>query len=117
MKAAPETEPKPTEGKLISMEEDRLKKITEDIEAYGEQKFKGVGGHLFAIASEFSVMSGFDGTVYGEAMDQEILEYYMEHFGANRLPKVIHPYAVAVNGVTAKRIREVYDYDWSDEIL
>ena len=83
----------------------------------GEQKYKGVGGHLFAIASEISIMSGFDGTVYGEAMDEVILQYYVEKFGANRLPKTIHPYAMAINSAAAKIIREVYDYDWSDEIL
>ena len=83
----------------------------------GEQKYKGVGGHLFAIASEISLMSGFDGTVYGEAMDGQILEYYIKHFGANRLPKIIHPFALAINRATAKQIREVYDYDWSDEVL
>ena len=83
----------------------------------GEQKYKGVGGHLFAIASEISVMSGFDGTVYGEAMDEDILRYYVKQFGAIRLPKTIHPYAMAINSATAKQIREVYDYDWSDEVI
>lgn len=83
----------------------------------GEQKYKGVGGHLFAIASELSIMSGFDGTVYGEAMDEEILKYYVNQFGASRLPKTIHPYAMAINSATAKQIREVYDYDWSDEVI
>lgn len=27
------------------------------------------------------------------------------------------PYAMAINSAAAETIREVYDYDWSDEIL
>lgn len=46
---------------------------------YGRQKYSGVGGHLFAIASELSVKKGFDGYVYGEAIDEELYNYYINH--------------------------------------
>lgn len=39
---------------------------------YGEKRFSGVGGHLFAIASELSMKRGYDGFVYGEATDQKL---------------------------------------------
>ena len=84
---------------------------------YGAQKYKGVGGHLFAVASEVSLRMGYDGTVYGEAMDEEILRYYMKQFGAVRLPRTIHPYALVINEATTERIREVYNYVWTDEII
>ena len=61
---------------------------------YGVRKYKGVGGHLFAIAADLSFQYGFDGYVYGEAMDEDILKYYTEKFGAQPLPKTIHPYAL-----------------------
>ena len=44
---------------------------------YGKQKYIGVGGHLFAIAAELSVKHGYDGFVYGDAMDREIYQYYV----------------------------------------
>ena len=42
---------------------------------YGKQKFSGVGGHLFAIAGDLSVRRGYEGFVYGEAMEH-IMEVY-----------------------------------------
>jgi len=81
------------------------------------QKYKGVGGHLFAIAAELSVKMGFEGYLYGEAMDEEILQHYIREFGAERLPRVIHPYAMMIRGENTARIREVYSYDWSGETL
>ena len=84
---------------------------------YGVQKYKGVGGHLFAIAADLSFQYGFDGYVYGEAMDEDILNYYIEKFDAQPLPKTIHPYALMINGDNMRKIMEVYDYVWSDETL
>ena len=84
---------------------------------YGVQKYKGVGGHLFAIAADLSFRYGFDGYEYCEAMDEEILNYYIEKFGAQPLPKTIHPYALMINGDNMRKIMEVYDYVWSDEAL
>ena len=88
-----------------------------NIHIYGNQKYNGVGGHLFAIASELSMRYGFGGWIYGYAMNQEIYEYYINHFGANPLPRSIHPYGIFISGEQARKIREVYDYDWTDEII
>ena len=51
---------------------------------YKKQKYSGVGGHLFAIASELSVKKGYEGFVYGEAIDRELCEYYIEKSEAKR---------------------------------
>ena len=84
---------------------------------YGRQKYSGVGGHLLAIASELSVKQGFEGFIYGEAMDQELFDYYQKEFGALPLPRQIHPFAFMLTDKATKYLREVYDYVWTDEVL
>lgn len=81
---------------------------------YGFQKYIGVGGHLFAIAAEISEKLGYEGFLYGEAMDEELMIYYIEKFGAMRIPRE-HPYSISFSGKVTKRIREVYEYVWTDE--
>ncbi len=88
-----------------------------NIHKYGKQKFSGVGGHLFAIASELSMRYGYGGWVYGYAMDQEIYEYYIRKFGAYSLPRSIHPFGIYLTGEQTRRIREVYDYEWTEETI
>ena len=34
---------------------------------YGKQEYRGVGGHLIAIAAELSEKHGYDGFLYGDA--------------------------------------------------
>ena len=82
---------------------------------YGVQKYIGVGGHLFAIAAELSEKYGFDGYLYGEAMDEEIMHYYMNQFGAFALPRE-HPFSICFPGEETRKIREVYDYVWTEDI-
>lgn len=84
---------------------------------YKKQKYSGVGGHLFAIASELSVKKGYEGFVYGEAIDRELYEYYIERFGAYPLPPVNNPYRFMLSDEATAYIREVYNYEWSDEEL
>lgn len=84
---------------------------------YGTQKFKGVGGHLFAIASDLSMQKGYDGFVYGEAMDADLYQYYIEEFKALPLPPRSNPYCFMLSDEATKNIREVYAYEWTDEIL
>jgi len=50
-------------------------------------------------------------------MDEDILSYYIEKFGAQPLPKSIHPFGLMINGSNMNKIMEVYDYVWSDETL
>ena len=82
---------------------------------YGIQKYSGVGGHLFAIAAELSDKMGYEGYLYGEAMDEELANYYTAHFGAFRVPRE-HPFSIAFDGIATRKIREVYDYVWTEEL-
>lgn len=84
---------------------------------YKKQKYSGVGGHLFAIASELSVKKGYDGFVYGEAMDEELYHYYLSNYGALPLPPVNNPFRFMLSDEATARIREVYNYEWSEEEL
>lgn len=84
---------------------------------YGKQKYIGVGGHLFAIAAELFVKHGYDGFVYGDAMDREIYQYYVDQFHAVPLPSSEHQYRFMLSDDATQKIREVYDYAWSDECI
>ena len=83
----------------------------------GKQKYIGVGGHLIAIAAEMSMRYGFNGWVFGKAINERVFKHLIYDHGALPLPKSIHPFALYFDGVTTKRIREVYDYEWTDEII
>ena len=83
---------------------------------YGTQKFSGVGGHLLAIASELSVRHGYEGFIYGEAMDEELYNYYCDNFGAFPLPVIKNPYRFMLSDEATAHLREVYTYEWTDDI-
>ena len=80
-------------------------------------EMEGVGGHLFAIASELSLKHGYDGFLYAEAMDQELYDYYCSEFQALKLPPIDNPYRFMMSDEVTARIREVYSYEWTDEII
>ena len=63
------------------------------------------------------VVSVDDKLLLGQRKLRELLNHYITHYGAVRLPHTVHPYALAIRGNDAKKIREVYDYVWSDEKL
>ena len=84
---------------------------------YGQKRFSGVGGHLFAIASDLSEKAGFDGFVVAEAMDEKLYEYYISEFGALPLPPLNNPYRFMLSDRMAQKLREVYDYEWTEEYL
>ena len=83
----------------------------------GEKKrYNGVGGHLFAIASQLSCKYGFGGAVSGFAANQELMEHYCDVFDAEPIC-MLHPYQIFIPEESGEKIREVYTYDWTDEIL
>lgn len=84
---------------------------------YGTQKFAGVGGHLLALASDISVRRGYDGFIWAEAMDEELFNYYCENFGAAYLPPLNNPYRFMLSDTATQRLREVYTYAWSDDVI
>ncbi|MBR0407089.1 MAG: hypothetical protein IJI53_03525 [Clostridia bacterium] len=81
---------------------------------YGKKLYAGVGGHLFAIAGNRSVKLGYEGLVYGEAMDQKIMEHYINNYGAEFFPYGVpkHPYRIVVAPEAMKRITEEYTYEY-----
>ena len=82
---------------------------------FGKKRFAGVGGHLFAIATDLSMKAGFDGFVVAEAMDQALFDYYISEFGALPLPPINNPFRFMISDIMAEKIREVYSYEWTDE--
>lgn len=79
---------------------------------FGTQKYKGVGGHLFAIAAEKSIEWGYGGAVHGFAANRELMEHYIKVFGAEHLG-MLHAYQILIEEEAAKKLLEVYNYEWN----
>lgn len=77
-------------------------------------KYTGVGGHLFAIAADKSIEYGFDGVIVGYAANEDLVKHYCEVFKAEHIA-MLHPFQIAIYEKEAADIREVYDYEWTDE--
>ena len=75
-------------------------------------KYSGVGGHLFAIAADKSVEYGFGGTIVGYAANMDLVNHYCSVFKAEHIA-MLHPDAIYEE--EAAELREVYDYEWTDE--
>lgn len=73
----------------------------------------GVGGHLFAIATDKSKEFGYDGYVHGFAANEVLLNHYIETFHAEYIG-IRHPFQFMIDDISAKELREVYDYEWTD---
>ena len=79
---------------------------------FGKQKYIGVGGHLFAIAADKSIQWGYAGAMHGFAANKELLEHYIKTFNAEFLG-MLHDYQFFVNEIEAKKLLEVYNYEWN----
>jgi hypothetical protein len=79
-----------------------------------EKKFKGVGGHLFAVAAQRSSEWGYGGAIGGFAASQELMEHYCSVFGAEAIG-MLHPYQIFIPEAEAKKIMEAYDYEWTND--
>ena len=84
---------------------------------YKNQKYLGVGGHLLAIAVQKSVDWNHEGVFHADAMDEKLMKHYIELFDAWAMPRQGRPFHFVVEESAAKKIRDVYTYDWSDEEL
>ena len=80
------------------------------------KKYIGVGGHLFAIAVDWSLQLGYGGAVTGNAANKELLMHYCEIFGAIHLG-ILHPYHFFIDEDNAAKVKEVYDYEWTQDEL
>lgn len=77
----------------------------------GQQKYIGVGGHLFAIACEKSMEWGFCGAVHGFAASKILLEHYVKKLKAEPIC-MLHQYQFLLNEQAAQELMEVYHYEW-----
>ena len=79
---------------------------------FGCQKYSGVGGHLFAIAVEKSLQWGHGGVVHGFARNMELVDHYVQKFGAFHLGRQ-HIYQIVIFEQEAKKLLEEYTYEWN----
>ena len=80
---------------------------------YGKQKYTGVGGHLFAIAADKSIEWGYEGAVHGFAANEQLLQHYINVFHAEYLG-MLHQYQFFIDEDQAKKLLEVYHYEWNE---
>ena len=74
----------------------------------GEEKiFEGVGGHLFAIATQKSFEAGYGGFIYFEAKNLDLVKHYHEKFGAILIGRP-HEYSMIIDERAAKQLLESY---------
>ena len=71
------------------------------------QQYKGVGGHLFAIAVKRSIDLGYDGFVYMDAKNPKLVKHYTNKLGAKFLGR-FHQYRMYVDEKAAKELLKHY---------
>ena len=81
-----------------------------------QKRYTGGGGHLLAISIDKSVDYGYHGDVTGFCRSEEMLQHFVRKHGATPL-RMLHDYQIGIFDEAAKRIQEVYDYEWTDEEL
>ena len=72
------------------------------------KKYKGVGGHLFAIAIKLSIANGFDGYVFFDAKNEDLVNHYAETLGARLLGTRIHEYRMFISEENAQKLIKQY---------
>lgn len=74
-----------------------------------DKKYKGVGGHLFAIAAQHSLEKGFGGFVFFDAKNKELVEHYTNTLSAQLLG-MPHPYRMILDEYAAKKLLDTYTF-------
>ncbi len=67
---------------------------------------------MFAIAADKSIQWGYDGALHGFALNKELLEHYIKMFHAEYLG-MLHQYQFFIDDEQAKKLLEVYNYEWN----
>ena len=80
-------------------------------------RYQGVGGHLFAIAADLSFQHGYEGYLFGEASNVNVLQHYIDNFQAIKLSVTGSPYHFMIEGENTQKLMEVYNYEWTEEEL
>lgn len=83
-------------------------------ELVDQKRYIGVGGHLLAIAIDRSEQVGYRGDVTGFCRTERIMNHFVDQYGADPIC-LLHQYQIGIYDETARKIREVYDYEWSDD--
>lgn len=73
------------------------------------KEYKGVGGHLFAIAVLRSFELGYNGFIYMDAKNLRLVSHYAKTLGAIFIGNP-HPYRMAIDEIAAKRLIEFYNF-------
>lgn len=71
------------------------------------KKYIGVGGHLYAIAVQKSLESGYGGFVFMDAKNEELVEHYKKTLGAVLLGRP-HQYRMIIDEENAKKLIDIY---------
>jgi hypothetical protein len=74
------------------------------------KKYKGVGGHLFAIAALISVQKGYGGFLFLDAKNMELVEHYHSTLGAVLWGRP-HKYRMIVDEEKAHALLEKYTFN------
>lgn len=61
-----------------------------------------------------SVEYGFDGVIVGYAANMDLVKHYCNVFKAEHIA-LLHPFQIAIYEEESAALREVYDYEWTDE--
>jgi len=72
------------------------------------KKFSGVGGHLFAIAIKLSAANRFNGYIFFDAKNTDLVKHYSDKFGARLLHARIHEYRMEISEVKAQELLGMY---------
>ena len=70
-------------------------------------QYKGIGGHLFAIAAKVSINKGYGGFLFMDAKNTKLVKHYEKSLGATFLGQ-IHPYRMYINEKAAQKILSSY---------
>ena len=80
------------------------------------KRYNGVGGHLFAIAAQRSFEYGYGCAISGFAANVDLMNHYIDVFDAEPIC-MLHDYQIFISEEAGAKIREVYDYEWTDDII
>ena len=72
-----------------------------------DKKYAGVGGHLFAVAVQKSLEKGYDGFVFMDAKNIDLVNHYKYTLGATHIGGA-HPYRMYIDEENAQRILKYY---------
>ena len=73
-----------------------------------DKMYEGVGGHLFAIAIKLSQANGFNGYVFFDAKNAELVKHYTDSFGARLLSTRFHEYRMEISETQSLKLLQKY---------